>query len=148
MSQDNLTQALKIVLADTYALYLKTHNYHWNVQGGKFLGLHNFFEETYTELAEAVDEIAETIRQLGQKAPGSFSAFAKLTTLKDGDENKSAKDMVKELAEDQSAIMASIEKALSVAKEIDDEATIGVLVDRLTVHRKTKWMLESTECCQ
>ncbi len=148
MSHDNLTQALKIVLADTYALYLKTHNYHWNVQGGKFLGLHNFFEETYTELAEAVDEIAETIRQLGQKAPGSFSAFSKLTTLKDGDGNKSAKDMVKELAEDQSAVMASIEKAIAVAKEIDDEVTIGVLVDRLTVHRKTKWMLESTECCQ
>lgn len=146
MSQDILTQALKIVLADTYSLYLKTHNYHWNVQGGKFLGLHNFFEETYTELAEAVDEIAETIRQLGQKAPGSFSAFAKLTTLKDGDENKSAKEMVKELADDQSAVMASIEKALTVAKEIDDEATIGMLVDRLTVHRKTKWMLESTEC--
>lgn len=148
MSQDNLSQALKIVLADTYALYLKTHNYHWNVQGGKFLGLHNFFEETYTELAEAVDEIAETIRQLGQKAPGSFSAFSKLTTLKDGDENKSASDMVKELAEDQSAVMASIEKALNVAKEIEDEVTIGLLVDRLTVHRKTKWMLESTECCK
>jgi len=148
MTQDNLSQALKVVLADTYALYLKTHNYHWNVQGGKFLGLHNFFEENYTELAGAVDEIAETIRQLGQKAPGSFSAFSKLTTLKDGDENKSAKEMVKELIEDQSAIMTSIEKALTVAKEIDDEATIGLLVDRLMVHRKTRWMLESTECCQ
>ena len=148
MSQDNITQALKIVLADTYALYLKTHNYHWNVQGGKFLGLHNFFEEIYTELAEAVDEIAETIRQLGQKAPGSFSAFSKLTTLKDGDEDKSAKEMVAELVEDQSAVMASIEKALIIAKENDDEATIGILVDRLTEHRKTKWMLESTECCK
>lgn len=147
MSQDNLTQALKIVLADTYSLYLKTHNYHWNVQGGKFLALHNFFEESYTELAEAVDEIAETIRQLGQKAPGSFSAFTQLTTLQEGDENKSAKDMAQELAEDQGHLMSSIEKALEVAKENNDEVTIGVLVERLTVHRKTKWMLDSMECC-
>lgn len=143
MSQDNLSQALKIVLADTYALYLKTQNYHWNVQGGSFLQLHSFFEEMYTELAGAIDELAETIRQLGQKAPGSFSKFAALTTLKEGDEDLSASDMVKDLLNDQSAIAESIEKALHVAQEIDDEVTIGFLTDRLAVHRKTKWMLKS-----
>lgn len=143
MSNDNLTKAMKIVLADSYALYLKTHNYHWNVEGERFYSLHNFFEEQYTELATAVDEIAETIRQLGRKAPGSFKAYQGLTNIKDGDENTSANDMVKELANDQGVIMKSISAALELAQEVGDEATTDLMVGRLAVHRKTQWMLES-----
>ena len=143
MGNDNLTKALKIVLADSYALYLKTHNYHWNVEGERFFSLHNFFEVQYTELAIAVDEIAETIRQLGQKAPGSFKVFSELTNIKDGNENANAGDMVNDLAKDQAIVMKSISAALNFAQELEDEATTGLLVDRLTIHRKTKWMLES-----
>ncbi len=143
MSKDTLTKALKTVLADSYALYLKTHNFHWNVEGKRFYDLHNLFQVQYEELAIAVDDIAETIRQLGEKSPGSFKAFTELTSVKDGDENTSADDMVKELANDQAVIMKSVTAALDHAKEIDDEATIGLLVNRLTVHRKTQWMLEA-----
>ncbi len=143
MSKNNLTKALNIVLADSYALYLKTHNFHWNVEGPRFRELHLFFEEQYTELAIAVDDIAETIRQLGEKAPGSFKKFTELTNIKDGNEDTSAGEMVKELAKDQAVVMKSVTEALEFAKELDDEATIGLLVDRLTIHRKTQWMLES-----
>lgn len=143
MSKDNLTKALVTVLADSYALYLKTHNFHWNVEGPRFYDLHNLFQTQYEELAIAVDDIAETIRQLGSKAPGSFKTFSGITSIQDGDENASAENMVKELAKDQATVMKSITAALEYAKEIDDEATIGLLVDRLTVHRKTQWMLES-----
>lgn len=141
MSTDNLTKALKIVLADSYALYLKFHNYHWNVEGPKFYTLHNFFEVQYTELAVAVDDIAETIRQLGEKAPGSFKMYKELANIKDGDENASAEQMVKDLTADMDTVMKSISAALEAAQEIGDEATIGLMVDRLTVHRKTRWML-------
>jgi starvation-inducible DNA-binding protein len=143
MSKDNLTKAMQVVLADTYAIYLKTHNYHWNVEGPRFYDLHNLFETQYTELAVAVDDVAETIRQLGSKAPGSFKTYTELANIKDGNENASASDMVKDLANDQAVIAKSINEALELAKELDDEATIALLVDRLTVHRKTQWMLES-----
>ncbi len=143
MSNDNLTKALVTVLADSYALYLKTHNFHWNVEGKRFYGLHNLFQTQYEELAIAVDDIAETIRQLGSKAPGSFKTYSELTSIKDGNENASAEDMVEELANDQAVVMKSVTAALDIAKELDDEATIGLLVDRLSVHRKTEWMLKS-----
>ncbi|MFP4098489.1 MAG: Dps family protein [Alphaproteobacteria bacterium] len=144
MSNDNLTKAMKIVLADTYALYLKTHNYHWNVEGERFLSLHNFFEEQYNDLATAVDEIAETILQLGQKAPGSFKAYIELTNIKDGDENASAQEMVADLAKDQGILIESLTTALEVAQEIGDEATADLAIGRIAYHRKTKWMLEAS----
>jgi len=143
MSKNNLSKALITVLADSYALYLKTHNFHWNVEGPRFYDLHNLFQVQYEELAIAVDDIAETIRQLDVKAPGSFKTFSGLTSIKDGNENASADDMVKELANDQAVVMKSVDAALEHAKELDDEATIGLLVDRLSVHRKTGWMLKS-----
>jgi starvation-inducible DNA-binding protein len=143
MSNENLTKALITVLADSYALYLKTHNFHWNVEGKRFYDLHTLFQLHYEELAIAVDDIAETIRQLGSKAPGSFKTFSELTNIKDGNENANAEDMVKELANDQGVVMKSVTAALDIAKEVDDEATIGLLVNRLTVHRKTQWMLQS-----
>lgn len=143
MTKQNLAQALKVLLADTYALYLKTHNYHWNVEGKRFVELHTFFETQYTELATAVDTIAETIRMLGDKAPGSFKTFQGLTQIQDGNENASATEMVVDLAKDQALVMKSTEAALNIAKELYDEATIGLLADRLSIHRKAEWMLRS-----
>ena len=144
MTKHNLAQALKVLLADSYALYLKTHNYHWNVEGKRFVELHTFFEVQYTELAMAVDAIAETIRMLGEKAPGSFRKYMELTSIKDGDESASACQMVSDLAADQGLVMNSIEAGLKIAKELEDEATIGLLAERLAVHRKAEWMLRSS----
>ena len=143
MSKDNLTKAMKIVLADSYALYLKFHNYHWNVEGPRFYSLHNFFEVQYTELAVAVDDIAETIRQLGAKAPGSFKMYKELANIKDGNENASAEEMVKDLTADMNTIIKSCTTALEVAQESEDEATSDLMVQRIAVHRKAQWMLKS-----
>ena len=141
MSNKPVAEALKTVLADTYALYLKTQNYHWNVEGPQFKSLHGLFEEQYTDLAAAIDEIAERIRALGEKAPGTMKAYGALTSIKEGDENLDAKKMVKELEADQGVIAASLKKALAVAQKADDEVTADLMIGRLTVHEKAAWML-------
>lgn len=138
------TDNLKQVLADSYALYIKTQNFHWNVTGPNFQSLHLLFEGQYNDLFAAVDEIAERIRTLGDKAPGSFKAYSAITNIEDGDENASAEEMVKQLAEDQNKIVKSLNTALDSAQKDDDEATIGLLVDRITVHEKNGWMLRSS----
>lgn len=143
MSKDTLTKAMKIVLADSYALYLKFHNYHWNVEGPSFFSLHTFFQLQYEELAIAVDDIAETIRQLGSKAPGSFKMYKELANITDGDENATAEKMVKDLTADMDTIIKTCGVALDAAQEAKDEATTDMMVQRLAVHRKTKWMLKS-----
>ena len=144
MSNKALTNALKVVLADTYSLYLKTHNYHWNVEGPNFSSLHLMFEEQYTELALAVDEIAERIRALGEKAPGTFSAYNKLSSITDGDENASTSDMVLDLAKSQDVMVQSIKKCLEAAQAANDEVTIGLMADRMGIHEKRAWMLKSS----
>lgn len=138
-----IAAALSAVLADTYTLYLKTHNFHWNVTGPQFNALHNMFEEEYNELALAVDEIAERIRSLGEFAPGSYSAFAKLASVQEANDTPDATTMTKTLADDQGRVAATAQKALAVAQEYDDEVTIGMMVDRMTVHEKAAWMLNS-----
>lgn len=144
MTNNPVAESLKQVLADSYALSIKTQNYHWNVEGPQFQTLHALFETHYTDLAAAIDEIAELIRGLGEKAPGSFGAYEAITTIEPGDENADATTMVKQLAADQDAITASLNEALSAAQTAGDEVVIGALVDRLTVHRKNKWMLLSS----
>lgn len=144
MSNQPVVDGLKKVLADSYALYTKTQNYHWNVTGPHFKSLHELFEEHYTDLFEAIDELAELIRGLGEKAPGSWKAFEELRTITDGDENADASTMVKDLAKDQEAIKQAILSALEAAQDAEDEVVIGALVDRLTVHSKNKWMLDSS----
>lgn len=144
MSNKPVVEALKKALADSYALYLKTQNYHWNVEGPGFKQLHEMFEEQYTDLAEAVDILAELIRGLGEKAPGTWGAYGALTVIKDGDENASATQMVKELTDDQEAISQTLQHALEAAQNAGDEVVVGAIVDRLTVHRKTHWMLKSS----
>lgn len=144
MTKQPLVEALKVVLADSYALYLKSQNYHWNVEGPYFKTLHLLFEEQYTDLAMAVDEIAERIRSLGDKAPGTFALYSKLKTISDGNENADSETMVKELMKDQEVISETLKSALEAAQEVGDEVTIGMMVDRMSTHEKNAWMLKSS----
>lgn len=142
-NRKKIAEELSKVLADSYMLYLKTHNFHWNVTGEHFHSLHEQFEEQYTELADAVDEIAERIRALGHKAPGSFKEFHQLTSIEEDTEKPKAMEMVRRLAVANEQVLRTARKALDPAKEADDEATIDLLTQRLHVHSKTAWMLRS-----
>ena len=144
MTNKPVVDALKNVLADNYALYLKTQNYHWNVESPQFNSLHLMFEAQYSDLALAIDTAAELIRGLGEKAPGTFDAYAKITGIKPGNENASATDMVKELAGDQATIMKTLTAALAVAQKAGDEVAADYMIERLTVHRKAEWMLRAS----
>lgn len=143
-ARKDIAEGLSRVLADTYTLYLKTHNFHWNVEGPRFRELHLMFEEQYTELATAVDDIAERIRALGCKAPGSYAAFSALGTITEADGVPEAGDMVRILAEDHGKVIQTIRNALPSAQEAGDEASVGMMVDRLTIHEKTAWMLRAS----
>ncbi|MBV7255376.1 DNA starvation/stationary phase protection protein [Pacificimonas sp. WHA3] len=132
------------VLADSYSLYLKTHNYHWNVKGPHFHSLHVLFEGQYTELATAVDDIAERIRALGETAPGSYSAFSKLSKLDEApDTPPEALDMCEHLALDHEAVAATCRSLIPVAEDAEDEVTVDMMIGRMTVHDKAAWMLRS-----
>jgi starvation-inducible DNA-binding protein len=145
MSNKPVIESLKRVLADSYTLYLKTQNYHWNVTGPTFRSLHLLFEEQYKDLAAAIDEIAERIRSSGEHAPGSFKAFGKLAAIKEaGDEQIEASIMVNELAKDQDTIIAGITKAMEAAQKAGEEATADMLIGRLGIHEKNRWMLKSS----
>ena len=138
-----IADALSKVLADSYMLYLKTHNYHWNVTGELFHSLHEQFEQQYTELADAIDEIAERIRALGYKAPGTFQEFQKLTSIKEDPEKPEALEMVRRLAVGNEQVLRTAREALKPANNAEDEATVDLLTQRLHVHSKTAWMLRS-----
>lgn len=144
MSHSVLADSLKNVLADSYALYLKTQNYHWNVQGPHFKTLHLLFEEQYTDLATAIDEIAELIRGLGEKAPGTWRAYQERTSILEGNEEADATTMVTDLAKDQDVLTKSLQAAFEAAQQANDEVVIGAMVDRMRVHRQNKWMLTSS----
>ncbi len=144
MGNKPVAQALETVLADTFAVYLKTLNYHWNVEGANFRALHLLFEEQYTELAAAVDEIAERIRTLDEKAPAGFAAYARLSSIEDGDETADAEAMLKDLGAAQEAVIKSLNTALNAAQIADDEGTVALLDDRLRAHQKAAWMLRSS----
>lgn len=138
-----VVDALSTLLADSYTLYLKSHNYHWNVTGPMFTTLHTLFETQYTELALAVDEIAERIRSLGAFAPGSYTAFQKLATVKEETGRPDAKKMIKVLVEDQGRVSASARKVIAAAEAVRDQATADLATRRLDVHEKHAWMLRS-----
>lgn len=138
-----IAHGLSILLADSYTLYLKTHNYHWNVTGPMFQTLHTLFETQYNELALAVDEIAERIRALGEFAPGSYKEYAKLTSIKEADGIPSAEEMIKDLVKGQEAIAKTARSIVPVADHAADEVTLDLLTQRMTVHEKTAWMLRS-----
>ncbi len=141
---NNVVSTLSEILADTYALYLKTQNYHWNVTGPTFKMLHSLFEGQYEELADAVDTIAERIRSLGQKAPASFSAYQRLTRIKEGHADTKAHDMLLELANDHRVLVEELKKARAIADEVSDIGTIVMLEDRIRDHEKTLWMLNAS----
>jgi starvation-inducible DNA-binding protein len=138
-----ITDGLSRLLADTYTLYLKTHNYHWNVTGPQFNTLHTMFETQYTELAMAVDVIAERIRALGAWAPGSYSDFAKLSTVKEASGIPAAEAMVAELAADQAAVVRTARALFPAVEAASDEPTADLLTQRMQVHEKTAWMLRA-----
>jgi starvation-inducible DNA-binding protein len=138
-----IAAGLSRVLADSYTLYLKTHNFHWNVTGPMFNTLHIMFEQQYTELAVAVDEIAERIRALGVPAPGSYTQFASLTSLKDETEVPTAMAMVKQLVEDNETVVRTAREVFPTVDEANDEPTADLLTQRMQVHEKTAWMLRS-----
>ena len=131
------------ILAESYTLYLKTHKYHWNVTGPMFQPLHTLFEQQYTELAAAVDEIAEHIRSLGILAPGSYAEFARLSTIADQQGNPNAEAMIAELVDDQHTLIKTCRNVLPIAQEAGDEATADLLIGRMRVHQKSAWMLRS-----
>jgi starvation-inducible DNA-binding protein len=138
-----ITQGLSRLLADTYTLYLKTHNYHWNVTGPQFNTLHAMFMTQYTELGLAVDEIAERIRALGAWAPGSYSDYAKLSTVKEASGVPSAEAMVAELAADQATVVRTARALFPAVEAASDEPTADLLTQRMQVHEKTAWMLRA-----
>ncbi|MDX1500436.1 MAG: Dps family protein [Woeseiaceae bacterium] len=141
--RQEIAKGLSRLLADSYTLYLKTHNYHWNVTGPMFNTLHLMFEEQYTELAAAVDEIAERIRALGVKAPGSYSAFEKLTSISEGTGDESAEEMIRQLVIGQETVARTAREAFPAAENANDEPTADLLTQRMQIHEKNAWMLRS-----
>jgi starvation-inducible DNA-binding protein len=131
------------LLADTYSLYLKTHNFHWNVTGPMFQTLHLMFEAQYNELALAVDLIAERIRSLGFPAPGTYSEFAQLSSIKETAGVPKAQDMIRLLVEGQEAVVRTARSLYPVVEKASDEATADLLTQRIQLHEKTAWMLRS-----
>ena len=140
----NIASGLSHLLADTYTLYLTTHNFHWNVTGPMFTSLHAMFMVQYTELWNAVDPIAERIRSLGHKAPGSYAQFTALTSLNDAPTvPPAALDMVRVLVEGHEAVARTARSIFPVADKANDEPTADLLTQRLTVHEQTAWMLRA-----
>lgn len=138
-----LADGLSHVLADTYALYVKTQHFHWNVTGPMFRALHEMFEEQYTELADAVDEVAERIRALGHPAPGSFSKFAELTTIDEEAGVPQAQEMIRQLVLGHEAVVRTARTVFASAESANDQVTVDLLTERMQVHEKTAWMLRS-----
>ncbi len=134
---------LKVLLADSYTLYIQTHNFHWNVTGASFVQLHTMFEEHYNELAIAVDDIAERIRSLGFAAPGTYKDFMELSSIEETLGVPSSEEMVDTLTKNHEKVVKTCRAALSAAQEADDESSAALISDRMRIHEKTAWMLRS-----
>jgi starvation-inducible DNA-binding protein len=141
--RQTIAEGLSRVLADTYTLYLKTHNFHWNVEGPMFNTLHLMFETQYTELSLAVDLIAERIRALGYPAPGSYREFGGLSTVEDVVGRPPATEMIAQLAKDQETVVRTARGVFALADEANDQPTADLLTQRMQVHEKTAWMLRA-----
>ncbi len=142
-NREEIAKGLSRLLADTYTLYLKTHNFHWNVTGPMFQTLHVMFEGQYTEMAGAVDAVAERIRSLGVKAPGSYQEFSKLTSISESIGDKSANQMIAELVAGHEAVTKTARSIFPIVDEAHDEPTADLLTQRMQIHEKTAWMLRS-----
>ncbi|PUA26575.1 MAG: DNA starvation/stationary phase protection protein [Cellvibrio sp. 79] len=141
--REEIAHGLSRLLADTYTLYLKTHNFHWNVTGPMFQTLHLMFETQYTELALAVDLVAERIRSLGLPAPGTYKQYAALSSIKEEEGIPKAQEMIKLLVEGQEAVVRTARSLFSTVEAAHDEATADLLTQRIQLHEKTAWMLRS-----
>ncbi len=141
--RERIAAGLSKLLADSYTLYLKTHNFHWNVEGPMFNTLHLMFEEHYTELATAVDDIAERIRALGVRSPGSYREFIELTSIEEAAGSETAEEMIRQLVEGQETVVRTARQAFPAADEANDEPTADLLTQRMQIHEKNAWMLRS-----
>jgi starvation-inducible DNA-binding protein len=141
--RSKLAQGLSRLLADTYILYLKTHNYHWNVEGPMFQTLHIMFMEQYTEAWNAIDPIAERIRALGHYAPGTYKQYVKLAAIKETEGVPKAEQMIRHLIEGQETVARTARSVLPVADDANDQPTLDLLTQRLDIHEKNAWMLRS-----
>lgn len=141
--RQQIGEGLSRLLADSYTLYLKTHNFHWNVTGPMFNTLHTMFETQYTELATAVDEIAERIRALDVTAPGSYSQFGSLTAIKEETGTPNAEEMLAQLVNDHETVVRTARSVFPIVDEANDEPTADLLTQRMQIHEKTAWMLRS-----
>lgn len=142
-AQHSMVESLSHSLADTYVVYLKTQNFHWNVVDSRFQSLHKLFEEQYEALADAVDEIAERIRMLKGRAPGSMREFLSLTQLKENDRMFSGDDMIRHLMKDHEKIIDFLHKAIAEATKANDDGTADLLIQRIRAHEKMAWMLRA-----
>ncbi len=141
--REKIAEGLSRLLADSYTLYLKTHNFHWNVTGPMFSTLHLLFETQYTELALAVDQIAERIRALGVKAPGSYKQFAELTSITEETGTPCAEEMIKQLIAGQETVARTARSIFPLVDDANDEPSADLLTQRMQVHEKNAWMLRS-----
>ncbi|MDT8428463.1 MAG: Dps family protein [Pseudomonadales bacterium] len=141
--RQSIADGLKHLLADSYTLYLQTHNFHWNVTGPQFRELHLMFEEHYTELALAVDEIAERIRTLDVQAPGTYKEFVRLSSIEEVEGVPEGREMVDILTNGHEKVVKTCRKVLKLAQEADDESTAALVSDRMRIHEKTAWMLRA-----
>jgi starvation-inducible DNA-binding protein len=141
--RQRIAEGLSRVLADTYTLYLKTHNFHWNVTGPMFNTLHLMFEAQYNELALAVDLVAERIRALGFPAPGSYKAYAKLSSIKEAEGVPAAEEMVAQLVKGHEAVARTARGVFPAVEKVSDQPTADLLTQRMQVHEKTAWMLRA-----
>ncbi|MFA6061286.1 MAG: Dps family protein [Gallionella sp.] len=141
--REKIAHGLSRMLADTYTLYLKTHNFHWNVTGPMFQTLHLMFMTQYNESWLAVDSLAERIRALGYHAPGSYKQFAGLTSIKESDGVPNAREMIRELVEGQEAVVRTARAVFPLAEKAGDQATADLLTQRMMIHEQNAWMLRS-----
>ena len=143
VDRQKIADGLSHLLADTYTLYLKTHNFHWNVTGPMFQTLHLMFETQYNELALAVDLIAERIRALGFPAPASYAAFTRLSSIKESESVPKAEEMIRQLVAGQESVARTARSVFPVVEKVNDQPTADLLTQRMQVHEKTAWMLRS-----
>lgn len=141
--RQQIAEGLSRLLADSYTLYLKTHNFHWNVTGPMFTTLHTLFEQHYTELATAVDEIAERIRALGVAAPGSYRQFGELSSIPEETGVPGAEEMIRQLVQGQEAVVRTARSIFPVVESANDEPSADLLTQRMQIHEKNAWMLRS-----
>jgi len=142
-ARQNVVDKLKGILADSYLLMLKTQNYHWNVKGTLFKSLHDLTEEHYNDMFAAIDELAERIRALGYDSPGSFTAFNDLSNIEEAKSGISDLEMAGDLLNSHENLIRNLRDTLKTAESVEDEVTVDMMVERLTVHEKAAWMLRS-----